>query len=603
MTEEESETGLPGESHDRLQNGGATNEGSPDREARRDSEQSSLIGYAIAGKYVCERLIAKSSMSRVYQARQAPLGRRVAVKVLLADALKDGDEGNLRARIRREAETLAQISHPNVVTIIDYDVEPNGMVYLVMEFVDGITLSAAVRERGPIHGARLIRIALQTAAALEEIHGCGVVHRDLKPSNIMLQRRAEGDELVKVVDFGIVKRIAGDDDLEDTNTKLRVGSPRYMAPEQIVGTALGPATDVYALGYVLYFLASGRSPFTQTDSVQLMYAQISTDAVPLNELELTHPVSEDLSIIVQQCMHKKPEDRYASMRDVISALMTTPEYQGMTRNTSPTLSQILTHLPRGDAAGAALAAAISSPPPSSAPAPEFAPPAAMSSTTMDAATMNAATMDAAADDSNPWSSSFPHANDAIPITLDHPKSPNLKLAATIATVGLAVLLSLIWWAGRSDEDVPQPARADDEAAKETAPEPSPSTTSPVPAATSKRDESARSTTESEAAPEPLDQPPKPSITAKRNRRRAAPGRVRARKRRVAQTASPNRAKPNASATSSGSANSPNSSEPSSGASSTGSAAEPSASPAEASPATRKTPRAPIPSDFLDPFQR
>lgn len=300
-----------------------------------------MEGSTLAGKYVLDRRIASGGMSHVYLGRQQPLGRPVAVKVLRSDDVF-GDEATLSdkgidlgARLRREAETLAAINHPNVVTIIDYGVTDQGMIYLVMEYVDGQTMCASMRDSGPFDGARALRVGIQVSAALHEIHRHGVVHRDLKPGNILLRNQGDETDFVKVVDFGIVKYT--DSDLETTDRRLRLGSPRYMAPEQILGNEVGPATDIYALGCVLYYMVSGRPPFIEGDTVQLMYAHVTKPPEPLEEA-VASTLSPEFRALIERCLLKNPPDRFASMQAVCRALMSTPEYQG---TTDPTLSRLL----------------------------------------------------------------------------------------------------------------------------------------------------------------------------------------------------------------------------------------------------------------------
>jgi ubiquinone/menaquinone biosynthesis C-methylase UbiE/tetratricopeptide (TPR) repeat protein len=286
-------------------------------------------GYEIVGE------LGRGGMGVVYEARDVRLNRSVALKMVLAGAHAGPQE---LARFRREAEAAASLQHPNIVQIYEVG-EANGCPYLSLEFVEGGSLAARLdgtpRPAGP--SARIIEAL---ARAVDVAHRHGVIHRDLKPSNILLQRKSEirnpklGSEPVsdfefrisdfapKICDFGLAKRIEDADG--PTQSGAILGTPSYMAPEQAAGKGreMGPATDVYALGAVLYELVTGRPPFKATTPVDTILQVIGEDPVPPRRLQPRLP--RDLETICLKCLQKDPRRRYenaAALADDLSRFL------------------------------------------------------------------------------------------------------------------------------------------------------------------------------------------------------------------------------------------------------------------------------------------
>lgn len=294
-----------------------------------------LTGQVIAGRYKVLKRLAEGGMSRVFQAEQLDLKRVVAVKVLKrpADLRGEAEKIDWTKRFEREAAVLATLSHPNIVVIHEFGVTDDGLAYLAMEYIEGETLSSHVRTHGPLDGPAAVRVASQIASALEDAHTSGSIHRDLKPQNIMLVRGKT--TRVKVLDFGIVKSRAADDDGEKTQEGIRVGSPRYMAPEQVSGDPVSPATDVYALGCLLFYMLTGKPPFAHKNMFEVMAAQLK-DAPP--SLKSVHPAvqaSAELEALLRRTLEKNPAQRFAEMESLLAALAKCPESTGEVARAAP----------------------------------------------------------------------------------------------------------------------------------------------------------------------------------------------------------------------------------------------------------------------------
>lgn len=272
-------------------------------------DRTGIVGQCIAGRFRVKALLARGATGRVYLAEQEGLGRQVAVKVLDLEAeLASGLD--FARRFEREAETLARLKHPNIVRVIDFGIW-EGRTWLAMEYVEGQTLHATLAE-GRLPPERVVDVLLEVCGALSEAHALGVVHRDLKPSNILLTGPAL--EQVKLVDFGLVKdlREAG----ERTEVGALLGSPRYMAPEQVREELVDWRADVYALGVILYRCLMGTPPFEGVEPLAIMYAHLHTPPPPIT-LEAVPPC---LRWTVARCMEKTLEDRIQDVGELAHAL-------------------------------------------------------------------------------------------------------------------------------------------------------------------------------------------------------------------------------------------------------------------------------------------
>ena len=280
------------------------------------------LGQLLAGRYRLERLIARGGMGRVYLATQLPLGRKVAVKLLAAQ----NEDPEFRRRFFLEASTCARLVHRHIVTVHDYG-EAEGELFMAMEYLDGEPLSKVLGQEIRLSSERVCQIALQVCRALRTAHKTGIVHRDLKPGNIMLLRDEDHDgqgDLVKVLDFGLVKVFSdqeGESEVADlTRSGTWLGSPRYMAPEQIRCKEVDPRTDIYSLGVIMFHMVAGRPPYVGKSSVEILEQHLRDPMPPIRDVVGELDYAPELEVIIARCMEKAAEDRYQSMDEVIADL-------------------------------------------------------------------------------------------------------------------------------------------------------------------------------------------------------------------------------------------------------------------------------------------
>ena len=267
-------------------------------------ENESLIGKLLDNRYEIESVIGEGGMAVVYKAFCHRLNRFVAIKVL-RDEFAEHEE--FRRRFLAESHAIAMLSHPNIVAV--YDVSScDGVEYIVMELIDGITLRQYLKKRGAISWKEAVHFAKQIAKALSHAHQRGIVHRDIKPQNIMLLR----DGTIKVADFGIA---ALEDERQDSNEAI--GSIHYIAPEQARGNDPDARSDIYSLGVVMYEMLAGVKPFTG-DSINEIAAKHLEPPVPISEY--TPDVPEELERIVEKAMDPDIEERYQSADKLYDAL-------------------------------------------------------------------------------------------------------------------------------------------------------------------------------------------------------------------------------------------------------------------------------------------
>jgi len=269
-----------------------------------------VVGELIAGRYELEELTGSGGMSRVYVARDRQLGRRVAVKILHE---RFADDESYVDRFRREARAVAQLNHPNIVTVIDRG-ESDGVQYIVFEHVEGEDLKELVARTGPLPVRRAIDLAVQIGRALSFAHANGVVHRDVKPQNVLIR-----DGNAKVTDFGIARADGVEIGTADTTTGTVLGTGDYISPEQARGERADEQSDVYSLGALLFELLTGHVPYPAESAVAAAMRH-TTDPVP-DVLGERPDVPPRLATAVERALAKDPADRFRSMDDFVDELI------------------------------------------------------------------------------------------------------------------------------------------------------------------------------------------------------------------------------------------------------------------------------------------
>lgn len=269
-----------------------------------------FIGTTVAGRYVVEELLGVGGMGSVYRARHQFIGRDVALKFLDPSLIKNE---RLRKRFLGEARAANQINHEHIIDITDFGETEDGIVYMVMEYLEGHSLEDEI-ERGPLDFRRALRIVLQVALGLGRAHELGVVHRDIKPANIYLTRRRMDRDFVKVLDFGVARI---EHDARITGQNMIVGTPEYIAPEQIRSAAATAQSDLYSLGCVLFEMLTGRIPFDGKTTVLLVKHINDTPPLPSS---LNRSLPAELDRLVMRLLQKKPEDRHRDAYHLVEDL-------------------------------------------------------------------------------------------------------------------------------------------------------------------------------------------------------------------------------------------------------------------------------------------
>jgi diguanylate cyclase (GGDEF)-like protein len=279
-----------------------------------------LLGRTLDGKYQLETCIGIGGMATVYLARRKHIGDRVAVKVLNTGMpLSDID----LQRFELEARSSAKIKHPNIVSVFDFGSTSDGLMYLVMELLEGSSLERELEERNVIDLDRTLELIQPVCEAVNAAHAEGLIHRDLKPSNILLHRLKDGSEIVKVVDFGVAKVTNMSDTAFQgrlTKTGYLIGTPHYMSPEQIREQEITLQSDIYSLGVIIYEMLAGQLPFNADNVIDLLLAHLENLPQPLRDLSATIPAGVDEAVL--RALNKDPVKRQISARELFQEIYT-----------------------------------------------------------------------------------------------------------------------------------------------------------------------------------------------------------------------------------------------------------------------------------------
>lgn len=272
------------------------------------------------GQYVIGARIGGGAMGEVYQARHALLRRPSAIKILRTSDMQDP---LAQDRFREEVQLTSQLSHPNTIAIFDYGQTPEGLFYYAMELLNGVALKTLVDVSGPMAPARVVHVLSQVCASLHEAHTKGLIHRDIKPSNIMLSELGGVYDMVKVLDFGLAARVA-DPETHNSKSSNLVGTPMYIAPEVVQSPqSASPASDIYAVGAVGYFLVTATPVFPSQDITEVLRCHLEEEPERPSS-RLGGPVPEELEVLILGCLAKDPGDRPQSARHLRSMLAEVP---------------------------------------------------------------------------------------------------------------------------------------------------------------------------------------------------------------------------------------------------------------------------------------
>ena len=332
-----------------------------------DSAEAALLGRRIAGKFLIESLIGVGAMGAVYKARQVTLDKTIAVKVMHPDRARDA---MYAALFQREARAASRLDHPNSVRVVDFGQEPDGLLYIAMEYFAGRDLLRVLSDDWPLPAGRIADILAQALAAIAVAHDMGMVHRDLKPENILVQMGTDDEgtarDVVKVCDFGIAKFTEPSDTQSSRGGKrltegVVIGTPHYMSPEQGQGEALDPRTDLYSMGIILYQMLTARVPFEGKTLVEVVVKHVRDEPVPPSK---TAPwVDRRLEAICLKALKKKRTERYqtaremrAELRAVLADMPSSPQLPGPVSKSAATLPP-----PKERASGASSSSGSSQP--------------------------------------------------------------------------------------------------------------------------------------------------------------------------------------------------------------------------------------------------
>ncbi len=278
-----------------------------------------LLGKMLDDRYRLEAILGSGGMGTVYRATHVTIGKTLAVKVLAQEFA--GDE-TFRKRFLREARAVSQISHHNVVEVSDFGVTPTGSLYLVMEFLEGESLSDLLNREGGLGWRRTKPIILQVCRALQSAHDKGILHRDVKPENCMRISRSDNPNFMKVLDFGLAKMLMNEPGIDISLSAKGggiMGTPEYMSPERIRGQKLDARSDVYALGVLAYELVTGCVPYSGDHYTKVLDQHLNADPIPPRKVAPKLDISRGVETVILRALEKGRDQRFASAGEMADA--------------------------------------------------------------------------------------------------------------------------------------------------------------------------------------------------------------------------------------------------------------------------------------------
>lgn len=277
--------------------------------------QLSLMGTTLAGRYEIVTEIGRGALGIVYLARQRMVERPVAIKVLFESAKEDSPAF---LRFQREAQSLSQLNHPNIVVVFDFGLSEQGFPFLAMDYLQGTNLRHLIVSRGALDPDRAVPIFIQIASAMAHAHSRDILHRDLKPDNVVLVANQETSDYVKLIDFGLAKRLdEGRKNLKKLTMEGQVlGTPAYMSPEQIMGNKLDQRSDIYSMGVLMFHALTGMLPIYGTNEVDTMQRHLTAPPADFPD----SAIPQGLQLVVRKALKKFPEERQQSMLALMKEL-------------------------------------------------------------------------------------------------------------------------------------------------------------------------------------------------------------------------------------------------------------------------------------------
>jgi len=291
----------------------------PDPSQRKVDSHANLAGEVLDGRYAIVKKVGEGGMSHVYLARDVSTDERYAIKILLPSLSRDE---NAMARLRREAALGIRLAHPNVCHIVRMGETEDGLVYVVMPFVEGEILSDRNNRLGTIPLPMAVQFVSEIAAGLHVAHELKIMHRDLKPENIMICRRADGSEYAVVMDFGLAKERKAGGELEKlTATGIILGTPEFMSPEQLRGKPLDARTDIYSLSLLTYEMLTGKLPFEGRTQQEMMIARLRNEPTPLRQRVPGMDFPAGVERVLLKAMARNVDDRYMTTIEFAAELV------------------------------------------------------------------------------------------------------------------------------------------------------------------------------------------------------------------------------------------------------------------------------------------
>ena len=311
------------------------------------SQEDSLVGTIVGGRYPVLSLIGEGGMGTVYLAEHIRMKRKSAIKIMRATVR---DEPEALQRFTREAENASRISHPNVTAIFDFGETEDGLVYLAMEYVEGESLASMLYRLQVLHPLMAADIVAQTTDGLQAAHDLGILHRDVKPDNIMLATRSDGTINVKLVDFGIARAMDNTGAQRVTRTGMAIGTPEYMSPEQLSGDVLDARSDQYSVALVAFHMLTGHDAFVGTSAKDSLIARLTSRPQQLNVVrgDLDWPTT--LQDVFDTALAPDPVDRYPNVSEFGTALLESLSGMKLSRTAEinrPVLSERATRVVSG----------------------------------------------------------------------------------------------------------------------------------------------------------------------------------------------------------------------------------------------------------------